>query len=256
MQQAKFIYLGGLILSCILISIWGFHWKPQEPTIHLIGDSTMAERSEPVRVNPERGWGQALHLYFNEKVSIKNHAVNGRSTRSFIDEGRWDEVVQQLKPGDFVLIQFGHNDQKIKDPERYTNPTTAYYHNLRRFVRESRAKKAAPVLLSSIVRRKFNEFGVLVDTHGLYPLIARQVARDEQVLFIDHLSKSEQLVARLGQEKSKDLYIWVEPNQYKKFPDGRQDDTHLSEKGASLFAKMVAGELFAKTPLKKFITLK
>jgi len=227
------------------------------PTIYLIGDSTMAERKEPVIVNPERGWGQALSAFFAEAVQIENHAVNGRSTRSFIEEGRWEVVLEKLAPGDFVLIQFGHNDQKYKDPKRYTNPTTAYYNNLRRFVEEARQKGATPVLLTPIVRRKFNEHGTLTDTHGIYPLIVRQLAEEEEVLFIDHLSKTEAFVFEQGNEASKPYYVWVPAGKYAKFPDGKQDDTHLSAQGAPVFARMVVEELGKlDATLNKYIVIK
>jgi lysophospholipase L1-like esterase len=254
--KRKYLPISGLAIIGTLIILWGFHWKIDGPSIYLIGDSTMAERTESVAVNPERGWGQALHYYFKDEVHIHNHAVNGRSTRSFIDEGRWQKVLAELKPGDFVFIQFGHNDQKINDPKRYTNPTTAYYNNLLRFVKETREKKATPVLLTSIVRRRFNEQGTLIDTHGLYPLIVRQLAQNQDVLFIDHLSMTEKFVAELGEEKSKEWYVWVPPGQYAKFKEGKKDDTHLMEKGAADFAKMVAKELVSMdTVLKKFIVL-
>lgn len=239
-----------------MIIVSGFQWKQEGPVIHLIGDSTMAERTEKVEVNPERGWGQALQQYFKKDLKICNHAVNGRSTRNFIAEGRWETVRDELKPGDFVLIQFGHNDQKIKDPKRYTNPSTSYFHNLHRFVKETREKEATPVLLTSIVRRKFNEHGTLVDTHGLYPLIVRQLSQAENVFFIDHLFKTEALISQMGEEPSKELYVWVEPGQYVRFPEGKKDDTHLSKKGADVFAKMVVDELANfDTNLKKFILL-
>lgn len=218
------------------------------PTIHLIGDSTMAERQEPVEINPERGWGQVLQGFFLPQVEIKNYAVNGRSSKSFIDEGRWTQVLESLQPGDFVLIQFGHNDQKFKDPTRYTNPTTGYYYNLKQFVDETRAYGATPVLLTSIVRRKFNDFGTLEDTHGLYPMIVRQLAHSEQVLFIDHLYHTERIVQSLGEEDSKKMYNWVPAGQYDRFPDGRKDDTHLSMEGAAVYAEIVAKELAELVP--------
>src|SRR5215207_15654 len=122
------------------------------PTVFLVGDSTMADKPDPAR-NPERGWGQLLPRFLDSGVVVRNHAVNGRSTRSFLDEGRWDSVVAVLRPGDVVVVQFGHNDQKIEDPKRFTNPYTAYRRNLARFVADARARGATPVLCSSIVRR-------------------------------------------------------------------------------------------------------
>jgi len=206
-------------------------------TILLVGDSTMADKPDPEN-NPERGWGQMLAQFFNENVTVKNFAVNGRSTKSFIDEGKWDKVISEIKKGDYVFIQFGHNDQKENDPNRYTNPVTAYRYNLQKYVNETRSKGGIPVLFSSIVRRKFYESGTLIDTHGIYPLLVRQVAEDINVPFVDLQYKSEQLVFSLGDEKSKELYLWVEPGVYDKFPDGKQDDTHFSVKGATKMAML------------------
>ena len=197
----------------------------------------MANKPNP-DTNPERGWGQMLGIFFDENVNIKNAAVNGRSTKSFIDEGRWDDVLKQIKAGDYVFIQFGHNDQKNKDPKRYTNPFTGYRRNLVKYVTETRAKGGIPVLLSSIVRRNFNESGVLEDTHGVYPFIVRDVADKMNVPFVDLQLKSEDLVLSLGIEKSKELYMWIEPGEYQMYPEGRQDNTHFTEKGATEMARL------------------
>jgi lysophospholipase L1-like esterase len=219
----------------------------------MVGDSTMADKPTPEK-NPERGWGQMLPQFFDGNVTVRNYAVNGRSTKSFIDEGKWDAVLAQLRPGDYVLIQFGHNDQKSEDPKRYTNPYTGYRRNLERFVRETRSKGATPILLSSIVRRNFNAQGVLVDTHGAYPLIVREVAKDLGVPFIDLQLMTEDLVLRAGVEGSKALYVWVAPGQYEMYPQGRQDDTHLSVAGATEVARLAAGGLRkAEVPLGRFV---
>jgi lysophospholipase L1-like esterase len=212
------------------------------PTIWLIGDSTMADKPDPDR-NPERGWGQALPQFVDVAVTVRNFAVNGRSTRSFIDEGRWNTVRQLLASGDYVFIQFGHNDEKTEDSLRYTNPYTAYRRNLDRFVTESRAQGAVPVLFSPIVRRKFNVNGVLEDTHGAYPLVARDVARDLHVPFVDLQMLTEDLVRSAGPEGSKALYVWLARGQSAMYPDGRQDDTHLSVAGASAVARLAADAL-------------
>ena len=243
-------YFIRFILIIVLICSCG---TKKEIHIYMIGDSTMADKPDPDN-NPERGWGQMLPLFFNDNVTIYNRAVNGRSTKSFIQEKRWKAVLDKLQPGDYVFIQFGHNDQKYKDPLRYTNPLTGYRQNLIKFVHESREKKAIPVLFSSIVRRKFNEYGTLIDTHGLYPLVTRCVARDLDVPFVDLQLKSENLVLSAGQEKSKSLYMWIEPGQYKMYPDGKQDNTHFTEKGATEMARLaVEGLKENKLPLTKFI---
>lgn len=139
-------------------------------TVFTIGDSTMADKK--AEVAPETGWCQALPAFMDQGVIIKNRAVNGRSSKSFITEGRWKAVHDSLKPGDYLFIQFGHNDQKIQDTSRYSEPYTTYRHNLARFVKEAREKGATPVLFTSIVRRKF-ENGFLMDTHGDYPVVVR-----------------------------------------------------------------------------------
>ncbi len=221
-----------------LISLLFFACHPKENiTIYMIGDSTMSDKSSP-ESNPERGWGQMLPVFFNEKITVRNFALNGRSSKSFINEGHWDALLDTLKPGDYVFIQFGHNEQKYKDSLRYTNPYTGYRRNLIKFVNEAREKGGVPVLFSSIIRRNFNEYGVLIDTHGAYPLIMTEVADEFKVPFIDLQLKSEDLVLSLGQERSKELFLWIEPGKFKMYPDGRQDNTHLSEKGALEIARL------------------
>lgn len=219
----------------------------QNTTIYMIGDSTMANKKNPDE-NPEHGWGQVFPQFFNENVTIDNRAVNGRSTRSFINEGRWDSINKYLKKGDYVLIQFGHNDQKENDPKRYTNPHTAYRRNLIRFVTEAREKGATPILLSSIVRRNFNEEGTLVDTHGDYPLETRLVAQQYDVPFIDLQYLTEQMEESYGVEGSKKLHLHYKPGEVAYYPDGKDDDTHLSTLGATSVAKLVINELKAKVP--------
>ena len=226
------------VIKVILISILVLaHSSYGKITIHMIGDSTMANKPNP-ETNPERGWGQILGVFFDENVSIKNAARNGRSTKSFIEEGLWDAVLKEVKAGDYVFIQFGHNDQKNQDPKRYTNPYTGYRRNMVKYVTETRAKGGIPVLFSSIVRRNFNEFGVLEDTHGVYPFIVRDVADKLNVPFVDLQLKSEDLVLSLGQEKSKELYMWIEPGKYEMYPKGRQDNTHFTEKGATEMSRL------------------
>ena len=214
-----------------------------EISVFLIGDSTMSDKPGTPEENPERGWGQLLPEYFNEKVAVYNHAVNGRSSKSFISEGRWEAVLKELKSGDYVFIQFGHNDQKYKDPKRFTNPWTTYRRNLERFVEETRAKGANPIILSSIVRRKFNEHGTLMDTHTTYPFVARVVAEHKGIPFIDMQLFTEDYVNDLGDEKSKAIYLWIKPGEYEKFPDGKKDDTHLSLHGAREYAGLVVKEI-------------
>lgn len=215
----------------------------QKTTIYTIGDSTMADKIKP-NENPETGWCQVLPSFFDlNLVAIDNRAVNGRSTKSFINEKRWDSVYNSLKPGDYVFIQFGHNDAKVADSTRYTNPHTTYRHNLIRFVSETRAKRAIPILFSSIARRNFNEQGVLIGTHGEYPLEVRLVAQEYQVPFIDLEYFSEQLEQSYGVEKSKELHLFFKAGEHPYYPEGKSDDTHLSRKGATEIATIAVREL-------------
>lgn len=215
----------------------------QKTTIYTIGDSTMADKIKP-NENPETGWCQVLPSFFDlNLVAIDNRAVNGRSTKSFIKEKRWDSVYNSLKPGDYVFIQFGHNDAKVADSTRYTNPHTTFRHNLIRFVTETRAKGAIPILFSSIARRNFNEQGVLIGTHGEYPLEVRLVAQEYQVPFIDLEYFSEQLEQSYGVEKSKELHLFFKAGEHPYYPEGKSDDTHLSRKGATEIATIAIREL-------------
>lgn len=225
----------------------------QEPTLFLIGDSTMANKENPDK-NPEHGWGQVFPQFLTTGIEIQNHAVNGRSSKSFRTEGRWDKVEKQLKKGDFVIIQFGHNDQKIKDSTKFTNPYTQYRANLERYVNEARAKGAIPVLMTSIVRRNFNENGVLIDTHKEYPLVVRMVANDLKVPFVDMQLLTEQMEIAYGPENSKKLHLYYKEGEDPYYPKGKEDDTHLSRLGAETVAKLAAKSLKAlKIGLEKYI---
>lgn len=242
----KKLYILFLFLSVMIFA-------QQKPTLFLIGDSTMADKENPEK-NPEHGWGQMLPIVMTSGIAIQNHATNGRSSKSFRTEGRWDKVVKQLKKGDFVIIQFGHNDQKVNDSSRFTNPYTQYRANLERYVTETRAKGATPVLMTSIVRRNFNENGVLVDTHKEYPLVVRMVANDLKVAFVDLQLLTEQMEISYGPEKSKKLHLHFAEGENPYYPKGKDDDTHLSKLGAETVAKLAANSLKnLKIGLEKYI---
>lgn len=237
MNIQKKYYLSIILMLCV--SLTGYS---QSVTIYGIGDSTMANKKDADR-NPEHGWMQVFPEFVTAKAKIVNKAVNGRSTKSFINEKRWDSITKVLKRGDFVFIQFGHNDAKDQDSTRYTNPHTAYRHNLIKFVTETRQKGAVPVLFSSIVRRNFNDKGVLIPTHGDYTLEARLVARELNVPFVDLEYFTEQMEVKYGPEKSRALHLHFTPGQEAYYPNGKDDDTHLSKKGALEISAIVAREL-------------
>lgn len=229
--------------TALLIAIMTFSiCTAQKVTVYTIGDSTMANMQD-TEENPGRGWGQVLQQFFTNEITVENRAVSGRSSRSYINEHRWDSVYKVLKRGDYVFIQFGHNDQKENDPNRYTNAHTAYRHNLIRFVNEAREKEATPILLSPIVRRNFNEHGTLISTLGNYALETRLVAQECDVAFIDLQYLTEVLEESYGQEKSKKLHLHFKPNEIPYYPKGIEDNTHLSIEGANAIAGIVVEEI-------------
>lgn len=217
------------------------------PTVFMIGDSTMADKPV-VPANPERGWGQLLPTYFKEGVRIENHSANGRSSKSFRDEGRWKTVQSRLKAGDYVIIQFGHNDEKVKSPDRYTVPSGTFTENLTRYVEDTRKAGAYPILATAIVRRKFGDDGKLIDTHTNYIAAVRELAPKLGVPLLDLNRSSEELVQRMGAQRSKQLYKWTEPGDYPEQKNAFKDDTHLNAFGASRICDLAVGELKAKVP--------
>ncbi|MDN0072425.1 pectinesterase family protein [Bacteroides caecigallinarum] len=254
------------LLLGLLFVLTAFTPAKRNITIFTIGDSTMANKKLEGG-NPERGWGQMLSRYFTDDITIDNHAVNGRSSKSFINEGRWDAVLSKIQKGDYVFIQFGHNDEK-DDPNRHTDPGTTFDANLKKFVEDTRAKGGIPVLFNSIVRRNFGkadgnavanaikqddirngidpkapkdsieEGETLIDTHGAYLISPKNVAKELNVTFIDLNSLTHKLVEGMGPQKSKELYLWVEPKTVPALPNGREDNTHLNVHGASVIAEM------------------
>jgi lysophospholipase L1-like esterase len=221
--------------------------KGQSPafTIFMIGDSTMANKPV-VPANPERGWGQLLPLYFKDSVRIDNHAMNGRSGKSFIAEGRWKAVLENLQPGDYVVIQFGHNDEKDTGPG--AGPFGDYKKNLERFVAETRKKKAVPILATPIARRRFDKDGKFFDTHGDYPKAVREVAEEQKVPLLELHTKTSELLKQLGPELSLKLFNHTAPGEYAGLPDGLKDDTHLNALGATRVCDLAVEEITAKVP--------
>lgn len=247
-------------------------------TVFMIGDSTMANKPLD-KENQERGWGQMLPIYFEGALKVDNHAVNGRSSKSFIDEGRWEAVRSQIKPGDYVIIQFGHNDEKIKDTKRYTVAGGSFDDNLRRFVNETREKGGTPILMNAIVRRNFPQNGevpedsddqrktwkdnfdkypaegtVLVDTHGAYVDAPRNVAQEMDVVFVDMNKLTHEMVQTLGTTLSKNMYMWIPAGEYEFCPGGRIDNTHLNVLGGILVSRLAVNELAKQVPqLRQYI---
>jgi lysophospholipase L1-like esterase len=214
---------------------------PEQPiSVHLAGDSTMAPKRPNRR--PETGWGEAFQGWFDaSEVIVVNHARNGRSTRRFIEEGLWADLLAWLASGDFVFIQFGHNDQAENKPDRYT-PPAQFTANLVRMVAEVREREATPVLLTPVARRCYDDAGEVCDTHGVYPSLVREVAREQGVTLLDVQADSTALLGLYGPEPSKDLYLWVGP-AHPNYPEGVEDNTHFAPMGAAAMAQLVAREV-------------
>ncbi|MGW7056581.1 rhamnogalacturonan acetylesterase [Streptomyces sp. NPDC054887] len=210
-------------------------------TVYIAGDSTAADkyRSEA----PESGWGTALPFFLHEHLRVSNHAVNGRSSKSFIDEGRLTPILDAVRPGDFLLVQFGHNDQKRADPARYTEPWTSYREHLLQYVTGARARGALPVLLTSVERRRFDAAGTALPTHGEYPEAVRALAAERDVPLLDIAALSLALWQKLGPEASKEYFHWLAPGESPNYPDGVSDNTHFHPPGAIEVARMTARAL-------------
>lgn len=269
-----------LLLTCLVVMTS----SKSLTTIFIIGDSTAAEKSNP-ESNPERGWGMVFQGCVDDKILVDNHAVNGRSSKSFIDEGRWQKVLDKIKPGDYVFIQFGHNDEKPK-ADRHTDPGSTFDANLARFCNETRAKGGVPVLFSPVVRRNFldksrlsgniriagedddeklrnNVFDdgeeqinsdTLIDTHGAYRFSAGNVARKLGVVYIDANKITHDIEQSMGVKGSRKLHMWWKPGEIASIPKGRKDNTHYNIYGAHIMANAIAEEVGRQIPaLKKHI---
>jgi lysophospholipase L1-like esterase len=224
----------------------------KEPiTVFLAGDSTMAHKQENKR--PETGWGEQLQKHFDiSRVRVDNHAQNGRSTKSFIAEGRWQALIDKVKPGDYVLIQFGHNDQP-KEKAAHTTPEE-FRRNLERFVDDVLAKRATPVLLTPVMRRRFDEKGVFQDSHFEYPDIVRSVAAGRKVALIDMHRESEKVLVKYGPEESRKLFLQLKAGENPNYPQGVEDNTHFSPLGADVMADLaVEGIRRQKLGLAKYL---
>ena len=237
MINDKSMKISGSIILLSLFAIFSLMAFKQAdtPVIYLVGDSTMSDKR--ISSYPETGWGMPFQYYFSDEVMVENHARNGRSTRTFIEEGRWDTIKKTLKAGDFVFVQFGHNDEN-PTKTRYT-PPEQYQQLLRLYVSETREKGAHPILLTPITRRKFDDNGKIQETHEEYSALMREVAEAENVPLIDMDRKSQALLNNIGEEKSTLLFLHLQPGQNPNYPDGITDNTHFSETGARMMAELV-----------------
>lgn len=205
--------------------------------IYIAGDSTAATKAFDKR--PETGWGQMIQEYFDSNVEIKNFAVNGRSSKSFIDEKYLDRILESIKEDDFLFIQFGHNDQKA-DVERHTEPFSTYKEYLNKYIVGARVARAKPILLTSVHRRFFDQDERIKDTHGDYLVAMRELARDMNVPLIDVAVKSKDLFDKIGVENTKKIFLWLTVGEKSNYPNGVEDNTHFCEEGAKAIAELIA----------------
>ena len=246
-------------LFLLVLAVVLFTAGTRQTTIFIIGDSTAANKSKP-ETNPERGWGMAFQGFFGSKIRVDNHAVNGRSSKSFIDEGRWDKVLSLIKPGDYVLIQFGHNDigpidnQKMRGVIACTADTSHVYKlagsgtyevvysfgwYLKKFIQDVREKGGTPILLSLTPRNEWPK-GKIERRNDTYGKWYREVAKETGVELVDVHNISADFLDKKGQEKAKAYY--------------NHDHTHTSLLGAKMNAKSVAkGLKQIKSPLAKYL---
>ncbi len=217
---------------------------PKKLTIWLIGDSTMSIKEK--KAYPETGWGMPFANFWDSSVTIDNRAKNGRSSKSFMAENLWQPVVDNLKEGDYVFIQFGHNDESVNKAERYSTPEQ-FKDNLIKYITESRSKKAIPVLITPVSRLKF-EGNTAAETHPVYAQIVRDVAKENNVTLIDLDEKSKSLLQQLGPDKAPLLFNHLLPGEHPNYPEGKDDNTHFNELGARKMAELVLAEIRTAIP--------
>ena len=225
-----------LFVSSLLILMAFAQFQKKKIKVFIAGDSTAANKE--VRAYPETGWGMPFAYLFDSTVVVDNRAKNGRSTRTFLSEGLWQKLISDVREGDYVFIQFGHNDEVPAKVGSYTPPND-YRANLGRFITEIRNKKANPVLLTPVSRRQFDSSGHIKETHAQYSPLVRNVAQQYDVPLIDMDEKSKALLQQFGPENSKLLFLQLQPGEHPNYPDGKNDNTHFNELGARKMAELV-----------------
>lgn len=233
-----------IFLLGIFTSVLSFR-ESEGIKIFLAGDSTMSVKE--TKAYPETGWGMPFAYFWDSTVKVENRAKNGRSTKTFISEGLWKSIADEAGKGDYVFIQFGHNDESIEKKERYATPDT-FRMNLEKFIKETRAKDAIPVLLTPVGRRRFDEGGHVMETHAVYSGLTREVAAEQKIVLIDLDKISQHLYQRYGKENSRLLFLQLKPGEHPNYPAGREDNTHFNELGARLIAQEVLAEIKRQIP--------
>lgn len=227
-----------------MLAILMFQPATDKIRVFLAGDSTIAIKAQ--KAWPETGWGMPFAQFWDSSVEVRNKAMNGRSTKTFILEGRWQNILDEMRAGDYVFIQFGHNDESVEKKERYTTPDS-FRLNLQGFVKEVRAREGFPVLLTPVSRRRFKN-GVAQPTHEVYSALVKDVAMAQQVPLFDLDSESRALYQQAGDTASKWLFLQLKPGEHPNYPDGKTDNTHFNELGARLIAQLVLADIRKQLP--------
>ncbi len=232
----------GMLMAALLL--WAFQTKRSDIRVFLAGDSTMSIKE--LKAYPEAGWGMPFVHFWDSSVTVVNKAKNGRSSRTFIEEGLWQSILQEGKAGDYVFIQFCHNDE-VPTKKSYTKPEE-YKNNLRRFVDEARSKGMTAVLMTPVSRRKFDAQGQQEETHPEYIAYIQEVAKEKKVLLFDMNKATKALYQQFGEAQSKWLFLQLKPGEHPNYPEGKEDNTHFNELGARLVAQLVLQEIKSQLP--------
>lgn len=246
MRFSKLVFLLSLALGAVA-------GAARATTAYLIGDSTVSLYSSTYY--PRMGWGQVFPSYFQSTIVISDKARSGRSSKSFYDEGAWTPIATALKAGDYVFIQFGHNDEK-SDPALHTDPYTTYQQYLSIYINDARAKGAIPILVTPVERNSWSN-GTIKPTHGDYPDAMRKLASAKGVPLIDLTAGSTAKYISLGQTYTTwNVFMNLKAGQYPNYPNGNTDNTHFQENGANIIARLVVGAIrsSSNTQLQKLAT--
>lgn len=218
------------------------------PTIFLCGNSTVVDQDN----EPWASWGQMIPRFFNEKVCFANYAESGESANTFIAAGRLKKILTQIKPGDYVFVEFGHNDQKQKGPDK--GPYKSFTKSLRQFVEGARAHQAQIVFVTPTQRRSFGDDGKIRDTHGEFPNAMRALAKEENIPVIELNEMTRTFYEAMGPEASKQAFVHYPANTWPHQTKELADNTHFNPYGAYEIAKCVIEGMKAnKLPLVEYL---
>lgn len=235
---------GNYLFSTLLLLFSLMLTEQGNVKIFIAGDSTASIKE--ISAYPETGWGMPFVWFWDSTVTVVNKAKNGRSTSSFRKEGLWQQIMDEAAAGDYVIIQFGHNDE-VPTKKTFTTETE-FKNNLQQYVKEVRAKNATPLLLTPMARRKFDSTGKISGTHDIYAQIIRDVAKEEKVILFDMDRLTQALYQQFGEANSRLLFLQLKPGEHPNYPLGKEDNTHFSELGARLVAQLVLNEIKEKCP--------